>query len=107
MPIDKRALFESTKALWPIKIEMIRAPDTLNDLYRANETAFPVDDDWRQVAIWSFHQALGGLEERALARGASSFSPHAMDFAAFDTWMRFNLNGDECWAVERVEWEDG
>ena len=104
MTIDKKALFESTKALWPADI-VLSAPDATNEVYWANEKAFPADDNWRQLAMWSYHQALSQIEDKALLEGISSIRPHELGFAAFDSWMRSNLDGDDCWLAERDEWE--
>ncbi|KRA62228.1 hypothetical protein ASD79_22465 [Caulobacter sp. Root655] len=106
MAIDKTALFESTKALWPQTIFTFDARNTLNRIYQANEDSYSVDDDWRQIAMWSFHQALWGLEREASAKGASRFSPSEISFNIFDKWMRSNLTGDDCWLPERAEWEN-
>ena len=109
MPIDKTALFESTKALWPQTIFAGDAQNTLNRICEANKASYPIDDNWRQVAIWSFHQALWGLEREASANGAMTFSPSEISFSAFDKWMRSNLAkskwGPDEWLGERTEWE--
>lgn len=104
MPINKSALFASTKALWPPSIDIIKDPNGTYDVYWALEKSISSHDDWRQVAMWSFHQALGELEKQAAAAGASIISPHALTFDAFDKWMRFNL-ADECWATEQAIWQ--
>ena len=101
MVVDKHALFESTKALWPRAVDI----SALHGIYRANEDSFPADDDWRQLAMWSFHQALSEMKMRAIADGASKICPQAMEFATFDRWMRSNLHGDECWVAERAIWD--
>lgn len=105
MVIDRNALFESTKALWPTTIELSESPDATNKIYWANEAAYPVEENWRQVAMWAFHQAVSELEKRALNEGTSVISPSAVEFTAFDTWMRFNLDGDDGWLDEKAEWE--
>ncbi len=105
MAIDKTALFESTRALWPQTIFTFDAQNSLHRIYEANEASYPVDDNWRQVAIWSFHQALAGLERNARAQGAATFSPSEISFEIFDEWIRSNLCGDDCWLAERAQWE--
>jgi hypothetical protein len=111
MALDKTALFESTKALWPQTIFTLDARNTLNRIYEANEAAFSVDDNWRQVAMWAFHQALSALERQANAEEVATISPHTVPFEAFDKWMRFNLAKDKRWPdewlEERTEWEAG
>ena len=104
MAIDKSDLFESTKALWPETLDL-PATDAANYIYWANERTLPVDDNWRQVALWAFHQGLADLEKDAIANGVSKISPRNLDFSTFDKWMRFNLEGDDEWATERIEWE--
>ncbi|MEG3176642.1 hypothetical protein U1872_10410 [Sphingomonas sp. RB3P16] len=104
MTIDKIALFETTKALWPVMVD-VSDPNAANNIYRTHENAFPQDDDWQQLALWSFHQALAAHEKRSLARGLPSIHPHQVTFAEFDTWMRSNLNGDDCWLERRAEYE--
>lgn len=48
MTIDKIALFENTKSLWPTIVMVSNNPNATNEIYRANENAFSRDDDWRQ-----------------------------------------------------------
>jgi len=107
--IDKAALFESTRTLWPQTIFTFDAGNTLNRIYEVNERSYPVDDNWRQIAMWSFHQALWGLEKEASANGALAFSPSEISFSTFDKWMRSNLAktkwGPDEWLEERTEWE--
>lgn len=105
MSIDKGTLFASTKALWPETIRVSDNPDAANEIYWNNETAFSQDDDWRQLALWSFHQALGVHEKRAVAKELPSVHPHEITFDEFDMWMRSNLNGDDCWLERRAEYE--
>lgn len=104
MAIDKLGLFENTKALWPKTINL-SAPDATHNIYWKNERSISADDAWQQVAMWAFHQSLGELERKAVAEGASAISPHGLEFATFDKWMRFNLEGDDSWAAEQNEWE--
>lgn len=47
MSIDKTALFESTKALWPETVRVSLNPNATNDIYQMNEKTFSSDDDWR------------------------------------------------------------
>ena len=105
MTIDKSALFEAVKSLWPATIDLAKDPDGPHDIYWALEKIVPVNDDWQQIAMWSFHQALDAAEKRASAAGVSVISPHAIRFADFDRCMRSNLAGDECWAMEQAIWE--
>lgn len=107
MSIDKSALFESTKALWPEAVNVFGDPNATNLIYQANEKAFPADDDWRQLALWSFHQALSIHEKRALAKGIGNIYPREVTFGEFDKWMRSNLNGADCWSNERAKYETG
>ena len=109
MAINKTALFESTRMLWPQTIFTSDAQNTLNRICEANEASRSIDDNWRQVAIWSFHQALWGLAREAGANGVSTFSPSEISFATFDKWMRSNLAKSKWppddWLEERLEWE--
>lgn len=104
MTIDKHDLFESTKAHWPETLDL-SATDAVNNIYWAIERTVSVEDNWRQVALWAFHQGLANLEKDAIAKGVSKISPRDLDFSNFDQWMRFNLEGDDGWATERIEWE--
>lgn len=104
MPIDKIALFETTKALWPAILRLSNNPSATHEIYRANEDAFSQNDDWLQLGIWAFHQALADHEKRALAKGLPLY-PHEVAFDEFDTWMRANLNNDDCWLDQRAEYE--
>lgn len=104
MTVDKRALFETTKALWPATVSVSDNSNATNAIYQANENAFSQNDDWRQLALWAFHQALKAHEKRAVTTGQPLY-PHEVSFHEFDVWMRANLNGDACWSNERVEYE--
>lgn len=42
MTIDKAALFESTRALWPEAIDLSSEPDAPTRIYRALEDMFPL-----------------------------------------------------------------
>ncbi len=105
MTIDKYALFETTKALWPETVNVSGHPNALNEIYYRHESAFSQDDDWHQLALWSFHQALSAHEQRYSAKGMPIIYPREVTFFEFDKWMRFNL-GDNCWSSERVEYEN-
>lgn len=63
------------------------------------------DDDWRQLALWAFHQALGAYEKNALAKGLPLY-PREVAFDEFDARMRANLNGADCWSDQRAEYEE-
>jgi len=104
MTIDKSALFETTKALWPEIVRVSDNSNATNEIYQANEKALPQGDDWRQLALWAFHQALGAHEKRSLAKGLPLY-PHEVAFDEFDTRMRENLNGADCWSDERAIYE--
>ncbi|MBB5716433.1 hypothetical protein [Sphingomonas aerophila] len=106
MTIKECALFETTKALWPDEVRVSGKSNATNEIYQRHENAFPQDDDWQQLALWSFHQALGTHEKQALAKGLPSIYPREVTFAEFDTWMRSNLKGDHCWSAERAEYEE-
>jgi hypothetical protein len=103
MTIDKIALFETTKALWPAIVRVSGNPSATHEIYQANEDAFSENDNWRQLALWAFHQALGAYEKRALAKGLPLY-PHQVAFDEFDARMRANLNGADCWLDERAEY---
>ena len=105
MTVNKHALFEATKSLWPATIDLAKDPDGPHDIYWALEKMTPLDDDWKQIAMWSFHQALCEVEKQASAAGASVISPHAIPFEDFDRCMRSNLAGHESWSMEQVVWE--
>ncbi|MFC3579359.1 hypothetical protein [Sphingomonas hylomeconis] len=105
MTVNKLALFEAAKSLWPATIDLTKDPDGPHDIYWALERIVPVDDDWQQIAMWSFHHALDEMEKRAAATGVSVIAPCDIQFAEFDKCMRSNLAGDECWAIERAFWE--
>lgn len=104
MAIDKSALFETTKALWPEIVKLSANLNATNKIYQTNEATCSQDDDWRQLALWAFHQALEAHEKRALAKGLPLY-PREVTFDEFDAWMRANLNGADCWSDERNEYE--
>ena len=103
MPFDKLALFNATKALWPASIDVLEDADATNRICWSNAAAVPKDDEWRQLALWAFHQALTLHEKQSVAKGLP-FRPHDVSFDEFDKWMRFNLEED-CWAEERSEYD--
>jgi len=103
--VDKLALFETTKALWPETVVVFEKPDATNCIYQANEKAFAEEDHWRQLALWAFHQSLEFYEKRALANGLPLY-PHEVTFGEFDHWMRVSLNGDDSWLEERAAYEN-
>jgi hypothetical protein len=98
------ALFEATRALWPANILLSENSNAANEVYASNEKTFLPNDNWRQLALWAFHQALVTHESRALAKG-TPLSPHEVTFSEFDAQMRANLNGDDGWLEERAEYE--
>lgn len=102
--VDRSALFETTKGLWPEIVKVSDNSNATNEIYQANEKAFSQDDNWRQLALWAFHQALGPHEKRALAKGVPLY-PHEVAFNEFDMRMRANLHGAGCWLDERAEYE--
>ena len=104
--IDKAALFKTTRALWPATVRVSEDPNATNEIYQANEKAFAQDDNWRQLALWAFHQTLCAHEKRALGKGVPSVYPHEVAFDEFDARMRANLNGADCWLEERAEYEN-
>lgn len=106
MMVNKSALFEVTKSLWPATIDLAKDPNGSHDIYWALEKIVSSDDDWQQIALWSFYQALNEMEKRAAATGVLVISPHAILFAEFDRYVRSNLAGDECWAAEQEMWEE-
>ena len=106
MTVNRVALFEVTKSLWPETINLTQDPAGTHDIYWTLEKSVRSDDDWQQIAMWSFHQAFGELEQQASIDRVSVISPHAVSFADFDRCMRGNLAGDKCWAAERVLWEN-
>lgn len=103
MSFDKVALFNATKALWPASIDVLEDSDATNRIYWANEAAVPLDDEWRQLALWAFHQALLVFEREAVANGLP-LRPQDVSFVEFDRWMRFNLKED-CFTEERAEYD--
>ena len=104
MTIDKIALFEATKSLWPNIVMVSDNPNATHEIYRVNENAFSQGDDWSQLGLWAFHQALADHEKRALAQRLP-LRPYKVTFIEFDMWMRANLSGDDCWLDERAEYE--
>ena len=106
MTLNKYALFENAKARWPTTIDFRKDPDALHDIYWTLDQIVSSDDNWQQIALWSFHQTLDELQEEASNRGETTISPQAVAFADFDRWMRCNLAGDKCWMAEKCAWEN-
>ncbi len=85
------------------------AEPPLGDIYDAIELScsptdkWSSDDEWTNLANWSFHQALWSLAERT--KSTKNIHREEVTFEMFDERMRVNLS-DESWSAERVEYAD-
>ena len=109
MLLDKAKLFENTKALWPDIINpsgmviggnKYKGSDILNAIYWQLENTFGVNDHWKQLSIWAFHQAIPEEYSDLLDRGYS-IRPRDVKFEDFAKKMRETLLGDDAWEKER------
>lgn len=81
---------------------------SLLDVYRKIEAdcepteALTPEDEWTNLANWSFHQALWSIAERS---EEGRLNRDQVTFQMFDNCMKRNLSADDCWISERVEYE--
>lgn len=101
--MDKVALFEWVRSRWPERVEL-DDPEILYRLYQQNEEALSPEDDWHQLALWAFHQAVSAYAAKVASADCLTLSPKYISFEEFDRRMRFNL-ADECWVVEQAVYE--
>jgi len=116
MAIEKTKLFDGTREQWPLTIRVLPkdgvtrfdSDPCLNDVYRAVQAGcepageWTAEDEWANLANWSFHQALWALAERA---GERHLYRDEVTFEMFDRCMRNNLS-DDSWDAERLEYEE-
>lgn len=112
--MDKLALFERVKALWPESLDLAYDISHRQDgdgIRALNEAYWPLDerlidegDEWMGLAAWAFHQSLWDLAEKCISEGDETLRPAGITFHAFDANMRANLADDE-WADFRAEYE--
>jgi hypothetical protein len=116
MAIEKVKLFERTRERWPLKVRVLptngvppfEAKPSLVDVYRAIEAScepageWTAEDEWVNLANWSFHQALWALAERA---GDRQLHRDEVTFEMFDKCMREHLS-DDSWKAERLEYDE-
>lgn len=117
MAIDKWKLFERTRGRWPPNVRVVptagvpcfKTTPNLVDVYAAIEAScepkgeWAAEDEWTQLANWSFHQALWALAENSGAE--KHINREQVTFEMFDEQMRLNLS-DDCWNAERTEYEE-
>jgi hypothetical protein len=116
MALEKIELFERTRDRWPVYVH-IRPKDgvpcfetnpSLLDVYRKIEAdceraeALTPEDEWTNLANWSFHQALWSIAERS---EEGHLNRDQVTFQMFENCMKRNLSADNCWIAERVEYE--
>lgn len=112
MTVNKKILFDKTRALWPkfidkeVALEHSGSAQILNELRYKIEASISEDDHWMQISVWSYHQALWAYLLQSVNSTKSNkeiaeLSLHDVEFDEFDRMMIQNLNGDDCWAEER------
>jgi hypothetical protein len=116
MAVEKTKLFKHARERWPLTVRVLptdgvpcfEARPCLVEVYRAIEAScepageWTAEDEWKNLANWSFHQALWALAERA---GERELRRDEVTFEMFDRCMRENLL-DESWKAERLEYEE-
>jgi hypothetical protein len=102
---NRKELFFKTRQFWPVEIsiednvfsdENAKNQDLLNSIYKNIEASIEQGDDWLQVSIWAFHQALSLF----IKDKAAPIFVNEVDYSVYETMMFENLNGDECWRSE-------
>lgn len=111
--MDKQALFERARRLWPNYIDLShdvlhwRAGgliEAVNRLYFHDvERRAGQGDPWLEIAAWAFHQSLHSLALEKVENGARTLSPQDVQFSEFDIRMKRNLLHDS-WREERAEY---
>ncbi len=110
----RRELFEDAMKRWPesvmiseeqprIKHCVFTEPCT-NDIYSKIEENIGVNDNWRQVSTWSFHQAVDVLGRRLYKKGERALKFKDVSFKSFNSKMLGNMKEDapiDYWKEER------
>jgi hypothetical protein len=105
--IDKQALLNRVKSLWPdaITLRPDGGQEALNSIYWPLEEGLEDHgDEWIGLGAWAFHQALGELAQIKAKAGRAALRPADVSLEAFDRWMRNNLS-DESWSEVRKEYD--
>jgi hypothetical protein len=95
--IDPQELFDRVKQLWPAEVSILG--NEQNDIYWSLEERLG-DDEWMQIAAWSFHQALEKSAKTAFAQGKEVLLTSAITVTDFDENVRENLK-HESWSADR------
>ncbi|NWK94963.1 hypothetical protein DM806_04615 [Sphingobium lactosutens] len=95
--IDPQELFDRVKQLWPAEVSILE--NEQNDIYWSLEKRLG-DDDWMQVAAWSFHQALEKCAKEAFAQGKEVLLTSSVTVDDFDANVRKNLK-HESWSADK------
>ncbi|MEJ7926385.1 hypothetical protein WG908_06380 [Sphingobium sp. AN641] len=95
--IDPQDLFDRVKQLWPAEVPILG--NEQNDIYWSLEKRLG-DDDWMQIAAWSFHQALEKYAKAAFAQGRETLLTSAVTVIDFEANVRENLR-HESWSEDR------
>ena len=107
--MDKKDLFERTRAYWPEEIDLrlmvakgkrVRGMQVLNELYVSIENSIDEQNHWHLLSTWAFHQSLWSLSKRRLSVGREKVRPSDVSFEEFDQKIRDNL-ADDSWTEER------
>ena len=105
--MEKRILFERTRALWPEAVCHVDETGTcyaLSNIYRRlNEQLGSHADGWMQLATWAFHQAVSELALIKPPAPQAALRRHEVSFESFDWWMRMNLS-DNSWVDARAKY---
>jgi len=108
MPPSKHYLFVEAAKRWPRMMVIVRGisdgSSILTDpsdteIYRTIERDVG-DDDWMQIACWSFHQSMSLHIKDCHSRGEGAVYPGDVTFTSFDAMMKGNLL-HEVWRSER------
>ena len=105
MRFDKFALFHEVRMLWPEEVKAIKFSsdgnpdfeDSFNEIYWRLESLYDANDDWHQLAIWSYHQALDYYEKEAISKSQHLVNARAVNFIEWDAMMKSNMENLDCW----------
>jgi hypothetical protein len=108
MPPSKNYLFAEAAKKWPRRMSIVQdASDGVSILTDPSDTEVYMaierevgDDEWMQIACWSFHQSMSLHIKDCHSRGMSAVYPGDVTFTSFDMMMKGNLL-HEVWRSER------
>jgi hypothetical protein len=110
--LTRREIFNNVRERWPSQIRMVGINSSqsavlttppLFEVYKTISGQLAPDDNWAELAAWSFHQALDKLGRRKFRQRQTVLHPHDVSFQSFNTMMISNLSHED-WESERAHY---